>query len=213
VQRILVKGTMALLCLLVAAYAAVLVFATSLRPPLMQMRFATYPIASYLHFGAGALVIALAPLQLSARLRRRRPAVHRWSGRAYAIGVLLSGAGGLSLSRISQGGTPAHLGFGLLALAWLGVTIEGVRRVLVGDVAGHERWMVRSVALTFAAVTLRIYIPAGAIAGLPFDAAYQAIAWLCWVPNLFVAEWLVRRKAVAAKSALGRTPAFASLRG
>ena len=26
---------------------------------------------------------------------------------------------------------------------------------------------------------------------IAFDEAYPAIAWLCWVPNLVVAEWLV----------------------
>ena len=59
--------------------------------------------------------------------------------------------------------------------------------------ADHERWMVRSFALTFAAVTLRLYIPAGQVLGLDFMAAYRAIAWLCWVPNLVVAELLIVR--------------------
>ena len=52
----------------------------------------------------------------------------------------------------------------------------------------HERWMIRSFSLTFAAVTLRLYIPIGMIAGFPFNQAYVAIAWLCWVPNLMAAE-------------------------
>ena len=51
--------------------------------------------------------------------------------------------------------------------------------------------MLRSYALTLAAVTLRLYMPAFAIAGVGFDAAYPLIAWLCWVPNLVVVEWLV----------------------
>jgi hypothetical protein len=61
-----------------------------------------------------------------------------------------------------------------------------------GDVTRHRRWMVRNFALTFAAVTLRLYLPASAGAGLGFGPAYAAIAWLCWVPNLVVAEWIVR---------------------
>ena len=63
-----------------------------------------------------------------------------------------------------------------------------------GDVAAHQRWMVRSVALTFAAVTLRLCIPLSVVLGLPFEPSYQAIAWLCWVPNLMVAEWACRRR-------------------
>ena len=49
-----------------------------------------------------------------------------------------------------------------------------------------------SFALTFAAVMLRIYIPVALVTGIGFEAAYPAIAWLCWVPNLLVAQLLVR---------------------
>ncbi|MEQ1730362.1 MAG: DUF2306 domain-containing protein [Vicinamibacterales bacterium] len=50
--------------------------------------------------------------------------------------------------------------------------------------------MIRSFALTYAAVTLRLYVPLSMAAGVPFDVAYPVIAWACWVPNLLVAEWL-----------------------
>jgi len=40
-------------------------------------------------------------------------------------------------------------------------------------------------------VTLRIYLPLSGAAGIEFKAAYQAIAWLCWVPNLVIVEWFV----------------------
>ena len=53
--------------------------------------------------------------------------------------------------------------------------------------------MTRSYALTFAAVTLRIYLRLSQVVGIPFDAAYQTISWLCWVPNRVVAEWLILR--------------------
>ena len=53
--------------------------------------------------------------------------------------------------------------------------------------------MVRNFALTFAAVTLRLYLPASMVAGLAFERAYPVIAWLCWVPNLIVAELLWNR--------------------
>jgi hypothetical protein len=52
--------------------------------------------------------------------------------------------------------------------------------------------MIRNFALTFAAVTLRLYLPPVLIVGLPFAMSYAIIAWLCWVPNLLVAEWLAK---------------------
>jgi hypothetical protein len=54
--------------------------------------------------------------------------------------------------------------------------------------------MVRNFSLTFAAVTLRLYIPASALAGVEFSVAYPIIAWLCWVPNILWAEWRYNRR-------------------
>jgi hypothetical protein len=39
--------------------------------------------------------------------------------------------------------------------------------------------MIRSFALTFAAVRLRIYLPLSPAAGLNYDDSYPVIAWLC----------------------------------
>lgn len=50
--------------------------------------------------------------------------------------------------------------------------------------------MTRSFALTLAAVTLRIYLPLLA-SQMSFLTAYLIVSWVCWVPNLLAAEWLV----------------------
>ena len=60
--------------------------------------------------------------------------------------------------------------------------------------------MIRSFALTYAAVMLRLYLPLF-LAGLrmDFEISYQIISWLCWVPNLiFVEYFLIRRGTMAA---------------
>jgi hypothetical protein len=54
--------------------------------------------------------------------------------------------------------------------------------------------MVRNFALTLAAVTLRLYMPLMlAILHWPFPRTYIIVAWLCWLPNFVIAEWMVRR--------------------
>lgn len=59
----------------------------------------------------------------------------------------------------------------------------------------HREWMVRSFALALAAVTLRIELPVLVfVAHTSFHAAYITVSWLCWIPNLVVAEWWLRRK-------------------
>ncbi len=33
---------------------------------------------------------------------------------------------------------------------------------------------------------------------MPLERAYQTISWLCWVPNLIIAEWLILRRSLTA---------------
>jgi uncharacterized membrane protein len=139
------------------------------------------------------VALAVGPLQHNSRIRGRFLRLHRWLGRTYVLAVILGGGAALMLATASQGGVPAHAGFGLLAVLWLTTTAVAYWEIRRGDQLSHRRWMTRSYALTFAAVTLRIYVPVSLAVGLPFGPAYQTISWLCWVPNLVVAEWLVLR--------------------
>ncbi len=162
--------------------------------PDMRASFEANRGAIYAHIFASAVALVLGPLQFSSRLRSARAALHRWLGRAYlGIGVLVGGVSGLVVALHAFGGVTARLGFAALALAWLYTGARAYRAIRTGEIAAHRRWMVRNFALTFAAVTLRIYLPASAVAGIDFERAYAAIAWLCWIPNLVFAElWFNR---------------------
>lgn len=88
----------------------------------------------------------------------------------------------------------ARLGFACLALGWLYTGWRAYLAIRARDIVSHRRWMVRNFALTFAAVTLRLWLPASMASGIAFELAYPEIAWLCWVPNLLVAELLFNQK-------------------
>jgi uncharacterized membrane protein len=148
--------------------------------PDMRATFEAQRIGIYAHVFAALFALVLGPFQFSARLRAARPALHRWMGRLYlGIGVLVGGLAGLYMASFAFGGPVARLGFGLLALAWLYTGLRAYLAIRARQVMEHRRWMVRNFALTFAAVTLRLWLPASFVAGLPFDLAYPAIAWLC----------------------------------
>jgi hypothetical protein len=55
--------------------------------------------------------------------------------------------------------------------------------------------MIRSFALTFAAVTLRLGLFPMMAAGMIYVEAIVWLAWLSWLPNLVVAELWLRRTA------------------
>ncbi len=165
----------------------------SLVHPHMKPGFVPQAAAIYVHVFAAVLALALGPFQFSDRLRANRRNLHRGLGRIYlGVGVLVGGLAGLYLAPHAFGGPVARLGFGALALTWLYTGARAYAAIRRGAVAEHRRWMVRNYALTLAAVTLRLYIPLSVLAGIEFSVAYAVIAWLCWVPNLAVAEWRSR---------------------
>ena len=162
--------------------------------PDMRATFQAHRIGIYTHVFASVVALTLGPFQFSSRLRASQIQLHRWSGRAYlGVGVLLGGLAGLYMSFHAFGGVAARLGFGCLALAWLFTGLRAFLAIRRRDVTSHRRWMVRNFALTFAAVMLRLYLPASMAAGADFALAYPVIAWLCWLPNVVVAEVLFNR--------------------
>jgi len=72
------------------------------------------------------------------------------------------------------------------------VNVQGWRAALARRFPAHRAWMIRSMSLTFAAVTLRLYLPVVPLLGLPFVDGYRAISFLAWVPNLILAELYLR---------------------
>lgn len=185
---------MALLAVGVAGYALSLVFVPASRGGFVVDLLARSPVQGVAHLTGGAVALITGALQFHAGLRNRYPAVHRWTGRVYLLAVASGGVAAFLLALDSFGGPVTHFGFGGLAVCWLLATGIAWRMILRGDVAAHRRWMIRSYALTLAAVTLRFYLPASLMSGIPFEEAYPAIAWMCWVPNLVVAEWWVLRR-------------------
>jgi uncharacterized membrane protein len=146
-----------------------------------------------LHAVGASLALLLGPAQFVEAWRARWPRAHRFMGHAYLLGgVGAGGLAGLLLSPHSFGGLVSHAGFGLLAVLWLFTGAMALRAARQRDFPAHRTWMARNFALTLAAVTLRIYLPAATAAGVPFEEFYPAVAWLCWVPNLVVAEWCRR---------------------
>ncbi|MEU1971201.1 DUF2306 domain-containing protein [Microbacterium sp. NPDC019599] len=203
---------MALGSLAIVAFAAVPYFTASL-PQLageevgLASHYAGQPafvqVALYAHIVGAAVALMLGPLQFWRGLRERRPRVHRWTGRVYLSGVAIGGLAGLVIAPFGAAGLVGLFGFGALGVLWLVTAWRAYRSIRRRDVAAHQSWMIRNYALTYAAVTLRLWLPFLLVVQIPFGAfefdaafanAYAVVPFLCWLPNLVVAEWLIRRR-------------------
>lgn len=148
----------------------------------------------YGHIVTGGIALLVGWTQFIKAWRQRMPGMHRNLGKLYVLMVCLSGVAGVYLAFHASTGWVAGLGFGSLGVVWLYVTLQAFRSVLRRDFRKHERLMIYSYSACFAAVTLRFWLPLLlGVFRLDFSVAYPIVAWLCWVPNLLVARWIVSR--------------------
>ena len=202
-----------LTALAIVAYSAVPYFTASLRDlagddvGLAPTYAGVHPFvqgALYVHIVGGAVALVAGPLQFWSGLRTRAPRAHRWIGRVSLVAVALGGVAGLIIAPSSPAGFVGFFGFGALAVLWLVTGWRAYRAIHRGDVPSHRAWMIRNYALTYSGVMLRVWLPVLLVTSLligwppeygsAFANAYAAVPFLCWLPNLVFAEWLIRRR-------------------
>ncbi len=167
--------------------------------PSMMAAYAAYPWRILIHVAASLVALAVGPFQFIPSLRRRRT-LHRTLGMIYFSMVFIGGISGLFTATIAQGGIISQLGFMVLALLWMYTAGRALRAVKLGDYTVHSEWAMRSFALTFAAVTIRAQLGIGFASGYAFEDFYWMLSWTCWIPNLIVAEWIIRKNRLSGKS-------------
>lgn len=145
------------------------------------------PIQALMHMLIAPVALLLGPLQFFPGIRAKYPQAHRWSGRVYVVACVVAGTGGLATSPYASGGPVAGLGFGILAVLWIGTTLGAWRAAVQRQFALHRLLMRFSYAMTFGAVTLRLQIPIGFALGFSSYSAMSVwLAYTSWVPNLIV---------------------------
>ena len=146
------------------------------------------------HIVASMLAILIGPFQFLPGIRKGRLLkFHRWLGRTYLLGILFGGLSGLYMAQLAYGGPFARLGFTVLAILWLYSGFRAYKHIRNKEIELHREWMTRNYALTFAAVMLRVWNPIFGIIGIDFTTGYIVVAWLAWIPNLIVAQWMISR--------------------
>lgn len=147
----------------------------------------------YTHITMGGLALLVGWAQFGKKWRDKHLRLHRNLGKIYVISAILSALSGIYIGFYANGGIISASGFVGLGVVWFFTTFRAYTSIKAGDVMTHQKMMIYSYAVCFAAVTLRLWLPLlGVILG-NFGLAYIIVAWLCWVPNMWVAHRLVSK--------------------
>lgn len=162
-------------------------------PDLLESRL--YLPIFYLHVTLGGVALSIGWVQFRKKFRNANVKRHRFIGKLYVFSILISGLAGLYIALFANAGIIASLGFIGLGISWLYTTYQAYAYARRGHILQHRQMMYYSYALTCAAITFRLWAPILIIVLNDQVIGYQAAAWMCWLGNLAVAYFLVRRMA------------------
>ncbi len=119
--------------------------------------FAAHGILTVFHVVLGGIVLALAPFQFSARIRRRHTLFHRRSGRLLLFAAIPTALTGLLLGALStHEDLAARSAVALFGAFFLIAAFRAFRAIRRRDFLGHREWMIRMVATGVGIATVRI---------------------------------------------------------
>jgi hypothetical protein len=148
----------------------------------------------YNHVLVAGAILVVGFFQVNTRYSLHWPKVHKALGIVYVYGILFFAApSGLVMSFFIQRGPWVLWSFILQSVFWFTFTAIAIKKIMGRNIEEHRQWMWRSYALTFAAVTLRLYtLFFGGSFDLAQPGAYGAIAWMSWVLNWIAIEIYLR---------------------
>lgn len=150
----------------------------------------------YIHVYSAILCLIAGFTQFNISSLRNYSKIHRNIGKLYVIVVLfLAAPSGLFIGLYANGGFYSQIAFVLLSILWFWFTLKAFLAIRKRNFLKHKKFMYRSFALAFSAITLRFWkvILVYLFQIYPMD-VYQIIAWLGWIPNLVVIEFYIFNK-------------------
>lgn len=150
----------------------------------------------YFHVYSAICCLIAGFTQFNSAILSNYKRLHKYIGYVYVLMVIfLAAPSGIYIGYYANGGWLAQFSFMLLGTLWLLFTIKAMIAIKDRHLKLHREFMLRSFALAFSAITLRLWkvILVHLFHPSPID-VYQIIAWLGWIPNLLVIEYLIRKK-------------------
>ena len=153
--------------------------------------------AFYIHVFSAVVALLAGFTQFSKEILRDNPKLHRLIGKIYVVNILcINFPVGLIMGFYANGGLIGKAAFLTLDVLWFTFTLKAYTSVRNRRFVEHKNYMIRSYALTFSAFTLRSwkFILSNLFPGFPLPELYLIDSWLGFLPNLAVAEILIRSK-------------------
>jgi hypothetical protein len=170
--------------------------AAFLRIKIREVEIPYYIFFFKIHVYTSFFVLLAGFTQFNKTIRRKLRNTHRGMGWFYvAVVLLLAAPSGLVLGWHANGGWSSQLAFVLLGILWVFCTAMALHYAIKKNWKKHRNFMIRSYALTLSAVTLRLWkwIIVAIWEPLPMD-TYRIVAWLGWVLNIAIAEYIIYKK-------------------
>ena len=154
-----------------------------------------WKIAFYTHVFTIIFALLAGFTQFSSFLLQKHKRLHRVMGKIYVYDILfVNFPAAMVMSVYANGLWPTKTAFVILDCLWFYFTLKAVTAIKKRDILAHKRFMVRSYALTLSAITLRTWkIIILSIVYVDPLHLYMIDAWMGFVPNLLMAEWLISR--------------------
>jgi hypothetical protein len=157
---------------------------------------ADFQVSFYVHIISGWWVMGIGIFQFVPSFVKKNAIWHRGLGKIYVLSVLfLAAPSGLGLSLYANGGLSAKVGFSLQCVVWWLTTWVAWREIQQKNWQKHIEWMIRSYAVTLAAMSLRVgsFVMVYGFQTKPIE-TYLTVTWLSWIGNLLIAEVLIYNK-------------------
>lgn len=190
-----------------------------LRPEIVRFlgKFNRYPGTTLLHVVPAALIMLLAPLQFSKRIRARHIRLHHWSGRTIVALAIPLGLSGMFFGLLVPfDGAVEASAVAVFGAFFLFAVLRGVRAIRSGDTRTHREWMIRMFGVALGVSVQRVIGTVLIVfTGEPPSVWFGESVWLGFVLAAGAAEgWIraTRRPVMPAGVVLpeGAAPSFSS---
>jgi len=162
-----------------------------------EIRLKYYQTAFFGHVYTSIFVLIFGITQFSKYIRNKFTKLHKVLGKLYVFLVLFIAApSGFIMALHANGGVFSKLSFLIQASLWFWFTLKAFKYVKDKKWISHQKFMLRSYALTLSAISLRLFkwLIVSTIELPPMD-TYKIVSWLGWLLNLIIVEvYLMNKK-------------------